>query len=976
MEHSSASPSRAVSPRGNSNNSNNERKRKLESFVTESGETWEFERPVKKPRSSGPGFNASTSLGSIPPLSPPSPTSSKRSRDPSDDSDAQPPSPKRQMTSVTDSGDHAAVLRRNSWLSSSRKRRGAAASRSRSPSQSRLLGLFDAASGASQSAGPVESEVEMEDELLDYESDEEVTVGQHANNNLEQVALFRVPALTLPHASSFQEGQESEMPVVASIETDQDMKYQVGSSHHRAFETVVSGEYAVVAGNGAYEATSTARPVVWSSLDSRLASISRSPSPVTRYKLARADSSGSESDGDSPSPRLLRSTFGGFTQATAMVQHHSEAQQQLAREPGNTSTSSEVREVHGMAPPSSPAKELSPAAARSATTTPAALQPTIMDEPSQQLLSELQRYADENEAPSDQLFSELAKYADDCRNVRDFKVKQEEVKSQERLESEADVCAPTISSDADQRAFSPSNASPLQQINSAPTQTTFAHTEEEIIHMMAVYADREPKEADLEILRLCLEGLGDPMDIDGEDNSDLSKTTQVNGRDRIRKERDTVIEKTKQIRQARLHFQKHQRSIDEAPDAAPAPDAGPAFETDSDEDSDEYTVHLVASSTDQLQAERERLQVAWEYHSSPQPAFSTFSSEHWEQEARTCAVNEAEASNEAEQHYWSSRRIRARSYAQGKPGNISTPWVYLHLIDWNRSIAASEEEAAAFAEQVSQIQLGEDEDLEAPLRDKLALFLKELPPDLDQKVSEILNISNPGRAIVKSPEGNDLTRKDFATLLHSANYRTGEPEGWLNDEIINGFFTALCNAMNDKAGHTKGKVPPFASYISGWYSSVTKNGVDAIKRWSRRKGIMGDKLLQCKRIFFPVNPGNHWSLLVICPDNHTIEYLDSLDVGRSEENRKSSKYINLGRQWLQMELGDKYVDEEWNTVDRRSSIQNNGSDCGVFTCLNGFVSALELSNPTKEFGPEQIPYARRAMVSMFTLGGFNKHFEL
>ncbi|KEQ65578.1 cysteine proteinase, partial [Aureobasidium melanogenum CBS 110374] len=221
-----------------------------------------------------------------------------------------------------------------------------------------------------------------------------------------------------------------------------------------------------------------------------------------------------------------------------------------------------------------------------------------------------------------------------------------------------------------------------------------------------------------------------------------------------------------------------------------------------------------------------------------------------------------------------------------------------------------------------------------------------------------------------------LTRKDFATLLHSANYRTGEPEGWLNDEIINGFFTALCNAMNDKAGHTKGKVPPFASYITGWYSSVTKKGINAIERWSRRKGIKGDKLLECKRIFFPVNPGNHWSLLVICPDIHTIEYLDSLDVGYSEDNRKSTRYIKLGRQWLQMELGDKYVEGEWKEVDRRSAIQNNGSDCGVFTCLNGFASALELSNPTKEFGPEQIPYARRAMVSMFNLGGFNKHFEL
>ncbi|KAG9816279.1 hypothetical protein KCU68_g18899, partial [Aureobasidium melanogenum] len=201
MEHSSASPSRAVSPRGssNSNISPPREKRKLESFLTESGETWEFSRPVKKSRSSGPGSiasNTTTALGSPtrvqrPPFSATSPTRGKRSRDPSDqDTDAQSPSPKRQMTSVTDLGDHAAVLRRTSWLSSSRSRRkGAAASRCRSSSQGGLHGMFDAGFGVSQSAGTVKSEGLPE--LPDYESDEEVTVGQHADNNLDQLAPFR-----------------------------------------------------------------------------------------------------------------------------------------------------------------------------------------------------------------------------------------------------------------------------------------------------------------------------------------------------------------------------------------------------------------------------------------------------------------------------------------------------------------------------------------------------------------------------------------------------------------------------------------------------------------------------------------------------------------------------------------------------------------------------------------------------------------
>ncbi|KAI4720140.1 cysteine proteinase [Aureobasidium sp. EXF-10727] len=1039
MEHSSASHSRAVSPLGSSSSSNrssSREKRKLESFLTESGETWEFTRPVKKSRSSGPGSNTSTTALSSPTrtqrpsFSATSPTRGKRSRDPSDqDTDAQSPSPKRQMTSVTDLGDHAAALRRTSWLRSSRSRRkGAAASRSRSPSQGGLRGMFDADSVASQSAGSVESE----EELPDYEDDEEVTVGQHAGNNLDQLASFQGPAMTLPPASHYQEGQELRMPMVASIETDQDMEYQVGSSHHQAFETVVSGEYAAVAGNGTYEPAPTTRPVVWSSLDPRLSSESRSPSPVTRYKLARADSSGSESDVDSP--HLLRSKFGGFAQAAATAQRRSEAQQHPAREPGYTSTSanssspvtavdtatatttknyeidpallydeeyeidpallqddelvtypawsrdyeleidpallqddgsiiesstkprdadniqralSPVPEL--MEPPTSPIKELSPRARRSPTLSPATLSPTTMDDPSQQLLSELEKYANDRRNW----------YA---RQVKHARVNEEEVKGE-------DVCAQSIHA-----SHNPPNISHIPQPQpdaSIPSllTPTFAHTKERTQHIMAVDTAEGPNEDGIDLLRICLGELDGRMDIDDED--DLA--VQDYSRDRIRKRRDEDIRKAKALADARRKFQIQRNHFDEAPDSAAI------IEDESDQDDEDllYTDHLLASSDDHFHAEKIRLQAALEHWESPWPNPSSLPSEHWAQEALTFANNQANASNSAEKHYWACRNIQAESYAEGKfnSGRGSNLHISISLIDWKKSIAVSDEEAEAFAEQVSQIQLIED-DQEAPLRAKLALFLSELPHELDQKVSEILSITNPGRAIVKSPEGNDLTRRDFATLLHSANYRTGEPEGWLNDEIINGFFTALCNAMNDKAGHTKGKVPPYASYITGWYSSVTKKGINAIERWSRRKGIKGDKLLQCKRIFFPVNPGNHWSLLVICPDIHTIEYLDSLDVGYSEDNRKSARYIKLARQWLEMELGNKYVAGEWKEVDRRSSIQNNGSDCGVFTCLNGFASALELSNPTKEFGPEHIPYARRAMVSLFNHGGFNQHFEL
>jgi sentrin-specific protease 1 len=973
--------------------------------VTESGDLWHFaKRPVKKPRSSGPGSNTSTNfaLGSPthtqrPSFPATSPTRGKRSRDPSDqDTDAQPPSPKRQMTSVTDLGDQAAVLRRTRWLSSSResRRKGAAASRSRSPSQS----VFDAASGISQSVGSVE----FEEELPDYESDEEVTtIGQHdADDDLEQVAELQESAMTPPPAGYFQEGQESSMPVVASIETDRDTEYQIGSSHHSASSAVASVEYDVVAGNGAYEAASTTRPVVWPSLDSRLASDSRSLSPVARYKLARADSSGSESDVDNPQP--LRSRFAGFVQAAPMVQHHSEAEQQSAREPGYTGTSASgpgpvtavdtasaaAATTKGFDPTLSPIKEssvesveagkvqraLSPVPElRSTTLEVKRRSPAAKRSPSKRATS-TRRSPRKHSAtpqlitmdePSEQLLSELEKYVSDRRNWFAKQVQEERVNGD----------GEEVKSEGAQSTNAPPNPSHMPQLQPDASITpaltsTFAHNAEQSQQIMAVHAAKGPDEDDINLLRICFEEFDGHMEIDGED--DLS--VQEYSRDRIRKGRDEDIRKAKLLKDSRRNIQNHRNHFDEA--TGPEP---PVEDIESDQDDEDllYTDLLLVSADDGFYNEKLRLEAALEHWESPWPNPATLSSEHWAQEALTFATNQANATNSAEKHYWSCRSIQAESYAAEKynSGRGSNIHIAISLIDWKKSITASEEEASAFAEQVSQINLTE-EDQEAPLRAKLALFLSDLPPELDQKVTEVLNITNPGRAIVKSPEGNDLTRKDFATLLHSANYRTGEPEGWLNDEIINGFFTALCNGMNDKAGHTKGKVPPYASYITGWYSSVTKNGIKAIERWSRRKGIKGDKLLQCKRIFFPVNPGNHWSLLVICPDIHTIEYLDSLDTGYSDHNRKSARYIRLARQWLEMELGNQYVVDEWTDVDRRSAIQNNGSDCGVFTCLNGFASALELSNPTNEFGPEQIPYARRAMVSMFNLGGFNKHFEL
>jgi sentrin-specific protease 1 len=888
------------------------------------------------------------------------------------------------MTSVTDlGGDQAAAHRRASWLKSSRKeRQGAIASRSRSASQSRVL-----------------PRVPDEEELPDYEDDEEPVVDQrahlyyhhhHYNNSLEQVASFQEPAMTQPHASHYEEDWGSDIPE-ASIETDPslDTEYQVGSSFG-ASDTVAGSEYAAAAGSGTYEAAVTTRPV-----EEGQELPSRDATPDIK-ELARAYNSGSDSGSEppSPGPRLVR-RFEGFVGPAAAIQHGSEAQQP-AREPGNTSTSAATPVVESTVDDAaSPTTRTTPEPVPTEDSKPVMeadeerkeveeledMKPTFSASEGAKGNMEPRFSASRDEKPTLSASRESSGEPSSFNSLFDEHApshlgSEEAVVGEEKNSLDSvKICqaqATSITRQDNASQTTTTHSLPLLKQPFAPIPPDF--TEEEIQEMMAGY-DGGPSQDELDFLSFFMHDCDGRMDLDDPDNPELYYAAQSDARQRFSNLRDADIQTAKSIGQARRKTALERLRQDEAPDADPV-----SSDSDTNQDIDDdqlYTEHLLESSSDHIEAEKKRLQVARDHWKSRWPDPSTFQADHWEQQARIFLANQASAFNVLEKSYWANRNIQAEAYAAGKfkSGRLLNFQIRLAIIDWARSIAASEAEADAFTEQISQIQLTE-EDAEAPLRAQLALFLSQLPPHVDQKVTEILEITTPGREIVQSPEGNMLLRKDFATLLDSANYNTGKPEGWLNDEIINGFFTALCNAMNDKAGHTKGKVPPFASYITGWYGSVQKKGMSAIERWSRRKGIKGEKLLECKRIFFPVNPGNHWSLLVICPDIRTIEYLDSLDIGQSDTNRKSTHYIELGRKWLQMELGDKYVQDEWTDVDRRSSIQDNGSDCGVFTCLNGFASALALSNPRKEFGPQHIPNARRAMVAMFKFEGFNTHFEL
>ena len=173
-------------------------------------------------------------------------------------------------------------------------------------------------------------------------------------------------------------------------------------------------------------------------------------------------------------------------------------------------------------------------------------------------------------------------------------------------------------------------------------------------------------------------------------------------------------------------------------------------------------------------------------------------------------------------------------------------------------------------------------------------------------------------------------------------------------------------AANKESDNTR-YLPALTEEMAYITTKNASNSVKGIKNWSRRQKIPGERLLSCDKIFFPINTGSHWQLLIISPKVRTIEMLDSMNGG-------ASRWFNIAREWLQMELGSKYDAAEWKELDSKSSMQNNMNDCGVFTCFNALASAKGVD--FSEVKQSNMQEARRIMVAVLLNGGFHGDWEL
>jgi hypothetical protein len=295
----------------------------------------------------------------------------------------------------------------------------------------------------------------------------------------------------------------------------------------------------------------------------------------------------------------------------------------------------------------------------------------------------------------------------------------------------------------------------------------------------------------------------------------------------------------------------------------------------------------------------------------------------------------------------------------------------LRQMEEEKAAAAAKQKEIEEAEWAAQVQIENElnarEAVEAEAKRQAELkasisitdpLIKPVSDTVAESIDKAMSIANPSRQVATLLDGSGLSKYDLERVVSNGGRGTSS---WLNDNAVNGWFKAIVERKKDEVGYKKNSstAPPFAAMNSAWLDNVQKKGMKSISRWSKRMDVSGAKLLQSERIFFPINSGSHWTLLVISPQDRQISFLDSL-------GGQGPRYIEHARDWLAMELGDAYLPDEWSEVVGQSSAQGNMDDCGVFTCLNGLASAR--GREFTEVNHDRMPLARRMIAGVLLSG--------
>ncbi|XP_017266155.1 sentrin-specific protease 2 isoform X2 [Kryptolebias marmoratus] len=164
-----------------------------------------------------------------------------------------------------------------------------------------------------------------------------------------------------------------------------------------------------------------------------------------------------------------------------------------------------------------------------------------------------------------------------------------------------------------------------------------------------------------------------------------------------------------------------------------------------------------------------------------------------------------------------------------------------------------------------------------------------------------------------------ITQRDLATLQEG---------GWLNDEVMNFYFSLIVERSSSEAGPLK--VYSFSTFffpkLRGGGGGQA-GGHAAVKRWTKAVDLFLFDL-----ILVPLHLGIHWAMAVIDLRSKTVKLYDSM--GRRHDDI-CGLLLNYFKEEHKAKKGRDLDTTKWTVGSLKATEipqQKNGSDCGVFAC--------------------------------------------
>ncbi|BAO38672.1 ULP1 [Kluyveromyces marxianus] len=232
--------------------------------------------------------------------------------------------------------------------------------------------------------------------------------------------------------------------------------------------------------------------------------------------------------------------------------------------------------------------------------------------------------------------------------------------------------------------------------------------------------------------------------------------------------------------------------------------------------------------------------------------------------------------------------------------------IYRQTLKFDRSVLSFEEEFKSYSELIEERRKIAEEirKLSKPAKPE------KLIPELSSKDVEAVKatLRRSDNSVLSSKYTLEVSVRDFKTLA---------PNRWLNDTIIEFFMKYIEN-----------NTPKTVAFNSFFYSTLANRGYQGVRRWMKRKKV---DILDLERIFIPVNLNDsHWTLGIIDIKNKRILYLDSLSSGANSVSFLIMKNI----QSYLIEESKNKLGKDFELCHLDCPQQPNGSDCGIYVCLN------------------------------------------